>query len=262
MMMRPPAPYLPSLGTQSSDRTPETPSVWSRTPASAGAARRGSALLLHAMLVDRRTFDRPKGQGLAATLANLRGDYAGANRHLEELARDGLLQLAADGPAAQVGEIREQAALLAVVQGWRARGLALHLHAVGPTQPVAGAVPPEIALTVRFVRSSGATINCPSGGAVSVTIIAPECSLADGLATAQIALVLADPSGNPAPGHTVVIEATGFANTLTQPPTTEATPPTSLAFFQYMPNANGVKRPTSSSVQANVEYRQPTSWMS
>jgi parallel beta-helix repeat protein len=45
---------------------------------------------------------------------------------------------------------------------------------------------------------------------------------ADGLGMVAIDLVLADAAGNPLPGRTVTLEVTGFENTLTQPPRTNA----------------------------------------
>ncbi len=46
---------------------------------------------------------------------------------------------------------------------------------------------------------------------------------ADGVAAVELVAVIADASGNPLPGRTVVFEAAGFGNALVQPPRTDAT---------------------------------------
>lgn len=55
--------------------------------------RRGAALLLHAMMVDRRTMDRPRGAGLASTLVK-----AGFDVHVADLRGHG-----GSGPTAREG---------------------------------------------------------------------------------------------------------------------------------------------------------------
>jgi parallel beta-helix repeat protein len=94
---------------------------------------------------------------------------------------------------------------------------------------------PSRALGLPFLTATLATA-CGGGGgggggtlppvdplASSLTVTPPFGTSADGLAAAQVALVLADANGLPLPGRRVRIEATGFANTLVQPPVTGAT---------------------------------------
>jgi parallel beta-helix repeat protein len=96
---------------------------------------------------------------------------------------------------------------------------------------------PLRALTLSTLSSTLALAACGGGGGgggggtpppvdptfSSLTVNPRFGTNADGLAAAQVQVVVADAAGNPLAGRTVVLEATGFANTLAQPPLTGAT---------------------------------------